>query len=119
MRVKRGTASRARHKKILKAAKGFKGRRNNVYKVAKNAVHHALQYAYRDRRNKKRVMRRLWIVRINAAARHYGMSYSALMHGLTLAGSTLDRKALASLAVSDPQSFAAVAEQARAAISAA
>ena len=100
-RVKRGVTARARHKKVLDQAKGYRGRRKNVYKIAKQAVMKAGQYAYRDRRNKKRDFRRLWIVRINAAARINGMSYSRFMNGLMKAGITLDRKVLADIAVHD------------------
>jgi len=103
-------ASRRRRKKILKAAKGYFGARSKVYTVAKNAVEKGLQYAYRDRKNKKRVFRRLWITRINAAARVNGMTYSTLMHGLKNAGSTLNRKVLADLAMNHPASFKAIVD---------
>lgn len=103
-------ASRRRRKKILKAAKGYFGARSKVYTVAKNAVEKGLQYAYRDRKNKKRVFRRLWITRINAAARLNGMTYSTLMHGLSKAGSTLNRKVLADLAMNHPASFKAIVD---------
>jgi large subunit ribosomal protein L20 len=112
-RVKRGVTARARHKKVIDAAKGYRGRRNNVYRIAKQAVMRAGQYAYRDRRNKKRDFRRLWIVRINAAARQEGMSYSQFMHGLKAAGIELDRKVLADIAVRDPETFRRFAEKAR------
>ncbi len=104
-------ASRKRRKKILKLAKGYFGARSNVYTVAKNAVEKALQYAYRDRRNKKRAFRRLWIVRINAAARVEGLSYSRFMHGLKTNNIDLDRKVLADLAMNHPESFKAVIDQ--------
>ena len=104
-------ASRRRRKKILKAAKGYFGARSNVYTVAKNAVEKAWQYAYRDRRNKKRAFRRLWIVRINAAARLNGLSYSKLIHGLKSKNIELDRKVLADLAMNHPDSFKAVVDQ--------
>ena len=113
-RVKRGVTARARHKKVLKQAKGYSGRRKNVYRVAKQAVIRAGQYAYRDRRQRKRQFRALWIVRINAAARECGLSYSRLMNGLGKAGIELDRKVLADLAVFDKPAFAALAEQAKA-----
>ncbi|MCP9237129.1 50S ribosomal protein L20 [Lewinella sp. JB7] len=101
-------ASRARRKRILKAAKGYFGARSKVYTVAKNAVDKGLNYAYRDRRNKKRVFRRLWIARINAAARQNGTTYSRLMHGLSTAGVGLNRKVLADLAMHHPAAFTAV-----------
>ncbi len=104
-------ASRRRRKKIIKAAKGYFGARSNVYTVAKNAVEKALSYAYRDRRNKKRAFRRLWIVRINAAARQEGMSYSRLMNGLKNKGIDLNRKVLADLAMNHPDAFKAVVDQ--------
>ena len=116
-RVKRGTVARARHKKVLKQAKGYYGARRKVYRVAKQAVIKAGQYAYRDRRAKKRQFRSLWIVRINAAARENGMSYSRLMDGLGKAGIEVDRKMLADIAVHDKPAFSALAEQARAALS--
>ena len=105
-RVKRGVTARARHKKIIALAKGFRGRRGNVFRIAKQAVMKAGQYAYRDRRNKKRVFRRLWIARINAAARTNGISYSRLINGLTKAGVEVNRKMLADLAISDEKAFA-------------
>ncbi len=110
-RVKRGVTARARHKKIFALAKGFRGRRNNVYRVAKQAVMRAGQYAYRDRRNKKRVFRRLWIARINAGTRANGMTYSVFMNGLKKAGIGLDRKVLADMAVNDKAGFAALVAQ--------
>lgn len=112
-RVKRGVTARARHKKVIEQAKGYRGRRKNVYRVAKQAVIKAGQYAYRDRRQRKRQFRALWIVRINAAAREHGLSYSRFMEGLRKAGVELDRKVLAGLAVSDKTAFALLAEQAR------
>ena len=112
-RVKRGVTARARHKKVLKQAKGFRGRRKNVYRIAKQAVMKAGQYAYRDRRNKKRTFRRLWITRINAAARLEGMSYSEMMHGLNKAEVEVNRKMLAEIAVSDPEGFRRFVEIAR------
>jgi large subunit ribosomal protein L20 len=115
-RVKRGTVARARHKKVLKQAKGFRGRRKNVYRVAKQAVMKAGQYAYRDRRQKKRQFRSLWIARINAAVRELGMSYSAFMAGLKRANIDIDRKVLADLAVADKPAFAKIAGQVKASL---
>ena len=112
-RVKRGVQAKARHKKVLKQAKGFRGARSRTYKVAKQAVMRAGQYAYRDRRVKKRVFRSLWIVRINAAARDNGLTYSQLIAGLKKANIDLDRKVLASLAVKDKEAFSLIAEQAK------
>src|SRR3569833_4544309 len=105
-RVKRGVTAHARHKKVLDLAKGYRGRRKNVYRIAKEAVMKAGQYAYRDRRQKKRDFRALWIARINAAARPLGLSYSRMINGLSLAGIEIDRKALADLAVQEPAGFA-------------
>ena len=116
MRVKRGFASRRRHKRRLKLAEGFRGRRKNCFKLAKRAVEKALQFSYRDRRAKKRDFRGLWIVRINAAARLNGLSYSKLINGLAKANVELDRKVLAELAFHDPASFAVIAEKAKAAL---
>ena len=113
-RVKRGVTARARHKKVLALAKGFRGRRKNVYRVAKQAVMKAGQYAYRDRRNKKRDFRRLWIARINAATRELGLTYSQFINGMNKAGITLDRKVLADIAVHDKAAFAAIVTQAKA-----
>ena len=113
-RVKRGVTARARHKKILDQAKGYRGRRKNVYRVAKEAVMKAGQYAYRDRRRRKRDFRVLWIARINAAAREAGMTYSTFMNGLKRAAVALDRKVLADLAVFDKPAFARIVEQAKA-----
>ena len=115
-RVKRGTVARARPKKVLKQAKGFRGRRKNVYRVAKQAVMKAGQYAYRDRRNKKREFRALWITRINAAVRELGMTYSTFMAGLKRANIDIDRKVLADLAVADKAAFAKIASQVKASI---
>jgi large subunit ribosomal protein L20 len=116
-RVKRGVTAHARHKKVIDQAKGYSGRRKNVYRVATQAVTKAGQYAYRDRRQKKRVFRSLWIVRINAAARINGMSYSQLINGLNKGGIEVDRKILADMAVHDKASFAVLANQARASLS--
>ena len=110
-RVKRGVTARARHKKIMKLSKGFILRRNNVFRVAKQAVMKAGQYAYRDRRNKKRVFRRLWIARINAGARANGMTYSVFMNGLTKANIALDRKVLSDMAIFDKAGFASLVEK--------
>jgi large subunit ribosomal protein L20 len=115
-RVKRGVTARARHKKILTLAKGYRGRRNAVFRIAKEAVMKAGQYAYRDRRNKKRVFRALWIARINAAARELGMTYSVFMNGLKKAQIDIDRKVLADLAVFDKAAFSKIAEQAKASL---
>ena len=109
-RVKRGVQAKARHKKVLKQAKGYRGARSRTYKVAKQAVMRAGQYAYRDRRVKKRVFRSLWIVRINAAARENGLTYSKLIAGLKKANIDLDRKVLASIAVNDKEAFSQIAE---------
>jgi len=117
-RVKRGVTAHARHKKVLDKAKGFRGRRGNVYRVAKEAVMKAGQYAYRDRRQKKRDFRGLWIARINAGARELGITYSALMNGLKKAAIEIDRKVLADLAVADKAAFAAIVGQARAKLAA-
>ena len=113
-RVKRGVVARARHKKILQKAKGYYGARSKVYRVAKQAVIKAGQYAYRDRRQRKRVFRALWITRINAAARLNGLSYSRFINGLSKAGIEVDRKILADIAVHDAAAFAALAAQAKA-----
>ena len=113
-RVKRGVTARARHKKILVQAKGYRGRRKNVYRIARQAVMKAGQYQYRDRRQRKRQFRSLWIARINAAARELGMKYSTLMNGLRKANIEVDRKVLADLAVFDQPAFAALANQAKA-----
>jgi large subunit ribosomal protein L20 len=110
-RVKRGVMARKRHTKLLLQAKGYQGSRSRRYAVARQTVLKALSYAYRDRRNRKRDFRRLWITRINAAARQAGMSYNRLMHGLKVAGIDLDRKMLADMAVRDPAGFRSVVEQ--------
>ena len=115
-RVKRGVTARARHQKVLDQAKGFRGRRKNVFRVANEAVMKAGQYAYRDRRNRKRDFRALWIQRINAAARECGLSYSAFMNGLKKASVELDRKVLADLAVFDKAAFEKIAMQAKASL---
>src|ERR1700751_3863218 len=115
-RVKRGVTSHAKHKKVLKQAKGFYGRRKNTIRAAKAAVDKAGQYAYRDRRVKKRTFRSLWIPRINAAARAEGFTYSQFIHGLDLAGVEMDRKVLADIAGADPAAFKAVADKVRAAL---
>ncbi|MBU8976425.1 MULTISPECIES: 50S ribosomal protein L20 [unclassified Lysobacter] len=117
-RVKRGVTARRRHKKILKQAKGYYHARRKVFRVAKQAVTKALQYAYIGRKQKKRHFRSLWITRINAAARINGMSYSRFINGLMKAGITLDRKVLADIAVHDAQGFAALAEKAKSALAA-
>ncbi len=115
-RVKRGVQARAKHKKVLDKAKGYYGARRKVYRVAKQAVIKAGQYAYRDRRQRKRQFRALWIARINAAARENGMSYSRFINGLSKAGIEVDRKVLADLAVYDVAAFSALAEQAKASL---
>jgi large subunit ribosomal protein L20 len=115
-RVKRGVTAHARHKKVLDQAKGYYGARSKVYRVAKQAVIKAGQYAYRDRRQRKRQFRALWIARINAAARMNGLSYSRMMDGLNKAGVDIDRKILADLAFQDEAAFAALAEQAKSAL---
>lgn len=115
-RVKRSVQARARHKKVLKEAKGYYGARRKVYRVAKQAVTKAGQYSYRDRRQRKRQFRQLWIVRINAAARDFGLSYSRFIDGLNKAEIEVDRKVLADLAVHDKAAFAALAEKARTAL---
>jgi large subunit ribosomal protein L20 len=115
-RVKRAVHSHKKRRKILKAAKGFRGGRGRLLRTAKEAVMRALRYAYRDRRTKKREIRSLWIVRVNAAARENGLSYSQFVFGLSKAGVEVDRKVLADLAVNDPAAFRALAETARAAI---
>lgn len=113
-RVKRGVTARARHKKVLALAKGFRGRRGNVFRVAKQAVMKAGQYAYRDRRARKRVFRRLWIARINAAVRELGMTYSQFANGVRKSGIEIDRKMLADIAVHDKAAFATIVARARA-----
>ncbi len=116
-RVKRGVTARAKHKKVIARAKGYSGRRKNVFRVAKQAVIKAGQYAYRDRRQRKRQFRALWITRINAAAREHGLSYSRFVDGLNKAEVVIDRKVLADLAVNDKVAFGALAEQAKASLS--
>jgi large subunit ribosomal protein L20 len=115
-RVKRGVTARARHKKVLALAKGFRGRRKNVFRIAKQAVMKAGQYAYRDRRTRKRVFRQLWIARINAASRELGVTYSKFMAGLKKAQIEIDRKVLADLAVNDPAGFASIFAKVKAAL---
>ena len=115
-RVKRGVTARAKHKKVIAQAKGYSGRRKNVFRVATQAVTKAGQYAYRDRRQRKRQFRALWIARINAAARECGLSYSRFMNGLGRAEIEVDRKVLADIAVFDKAAFAAIADQAKAAL---
>ncbi len=117
-RVKRGVTARARHRKVLSRAKGYRGARKNVYRVAIQAVMKAGQYAYRDRRQRKRQFRALWIVRINAAARQHDLSYSCFVNGLSKAAVEVDRKILADMAVNDQVAFAALAEKAKAALAA-
>jgi len=117
-RVKRGVVARATHKKLLAKAKGYRGRRKNVYRIAKQAVMKAGQYAYRDRRQKKRQFRQLWIARINAGARECGLSYSKFMNGLKKAAIEIDRKVLADLAVFDKPAFALIVEKAKASLAA-
>ena len=110
-RVKRGVTARAKHKKVLLAAKGFRGRRKNVYRVAKEAVMKAGQYAYRDRRQKKRVFRVLWIARINAGSREFGLTYSRFMNGLKKASVEVDRKVLADIAYNNPEVFKSIVKK--------
>lgn len=117
-RVKRGVTARARHKKVLALAKGYRGRRSKVFRIAKQAVMRAGQYAYRDRRTRKRVFRSLWIARINAAAREHGLNYSRFIAGLNKAAIGLDRKVLAELAVNDKPAFAAIVSRVKASIGA-
>lgn len=117
-RVKRGVTARARHKKVIALAKGYRGRRNNVYRVAKEAVMKAGQYAYRDRRQRKRQFRTLWIARINAGARECGLTYSRFMNGLKKAAIEIDRKVLADLAVFEKAAFGKLVEQAKASLAA-
>ena len=113
-RVKRGVTARARHKKILALAKGYRGRRKNVFRIAKQAVMRAGQYAYRDRRTRKRVFRQLWIARINAASRELGVTYSRFMAGMKKASIDIDRKVLAEMAVNDPAAFGTIVEKVKA-----
>ncbi len=115
-RVKRGVTSHAKHKKTLQAAKGFQGRRKNTIRAAKAAVDRSMQYAYRDRKNRKRTFRALWIQRINAAVREFGLTYSRFIDGLAKAGVEVDRKVLSDLAIHQPEAFKAIVEQAKAAV---
>ena len=115
-RVSRGVTARARHKKVVKMARGYRGRNKNVFRAAVERVEKGLQYAYRDRRAKKRSFRSLWIQRINAGARQHGLTYSQFMNGLGKAGIALDRKVLADLAVSEPEAFKSLVDQAQAAL---
>src|SRR6266481_8551896 len=115
-RVKRGVTTHARHKKILDLAKGYRGRSSKDYRIAIERVEKGLQYAYRDRRNKQRDFRGLWIQRINAGAREHGLTYSQFMHGVKLAGIDIDRKVLSDLAIREPEAFAAVVASARSAL---
>ena len=115
-RVKRGVTAHARHKKVLELAKGYRGRGSTAYRVAIEKVEKALRYAYRDRRNKKRDFRGLWIQRINAGAREHGLTYSQFMHGVKLAGIDLDRKVLSDLAIREPEAFATLVAGAQAAL---
>ena len=117
-RVKRGVTSHVRHKKVLKLAKGYRGRGSTAYRVAIEKVEKGLQYAYRDRRTKKRNFRALWIQRINAATRQHGMTYSQFMNGMKKAGIELDRKVLSDLAIREPEAFKALVEQAESALAA-
>ena len=115
-RVKRGVTSHAKHKKVIKAAKGYYGRRKNTIRIAKQAVEKAMQYAYRDRKNRKRTFRALWIQRLNAAVREHGLTYSRFIDGLGKAGIEVDRKVLSDLAVREPEAFRAIVDQAKAAL---
>ena len=117
-RVKRGVTSHARHRKVIKQAKGYYGRRKNTIRVAKQAVEKAGQYAFRDRKRKKRTFRALWIQRLNAAVRPFGMTYSRFIDGLSKSGIILDRKVLSDLAINEPAAFQAIAEKAKAALAA-
>lgn len=115
-RVKRGVTAHAKHKKVLKAAKGFYGRRKNTIRIAKQAVEKSLQYAYRDRKNRKRNFRALWIQRINAAVREHGLTYGRFIDGLNKAGIEIDRKVLSDMAIHEPQAFAALVEKSKTAL---
>ena len=115
-RVKRGVTGHAKHKKVLRAAKGYYGRRKNTIRIAKQAVEKANQYAYRDRKRRKRTFRRLWIQRINAAVRPFGINYSRFIAGLDKAGVMVDRKVLSDLAIAEPTAFQAIVEKAKAAL---
>jgi large subunit ribosomal protein L20 len=115
-RVKRGVTSHAKHKKVYKATKGHYGRRRNTIRIAKQSMEKAMQYAYRDRKNKKRSFRALWIQRLNAAVRPFGLNYSKFIDGLDKAGVTLDRKVLSEIAISEPAAFAAIIDKVKAAL---
>ena len=115
-RVKRGVTTHARHKKVLELAKGYRGRASTAYRIALEKVEKGLQYAYRDRRNKKRDFRGLWIQRINAGAREHGLTYSQFMHGVKLAGIDIDRKVLSDLAIREPEAFSAIVASAKSAL---
>ena len=115
-RVKRGVTAHAKHKKVLKAAKGFYGRRKNTIRIAKQAVEKSLQYAYRDRKNRKRNFRALWVQRINAATREHGLTYGRFIDGLSKAGIEIDRKVLSDMAIHEPQAFAALVAKAKTAL---
>ena len=115
-RVKRGVTAHAKHKKVLKAAKGFYGRRKNTIRIAKQAVEKSLQYAYRDRKNRKRNFRALWVQRINAAVREHGLTYGRFIDGLNKAGIEIDRKVLSDMAIHEPQAFAAIVAQSKTAL---
>jgi len=115
-RVKRGVTAHAKHKKVLKAAKGFYGRRKNTIRIAKQAVEKSLQYAYRDRKNRKRNFRALWVQRINAAVREHGLTYARFIDGLNKAGIEIDRKVLSDMAIHEPQAFAALVTKAKTAL---
>jgi len=115
-RVKRGVTAHAKHKKVLDAAKGFRGRRKNTIRAAKAAVDKSMQYAYRDRKNRKRTFRALWIQRINAAVREFGLTYSVFINGLARAGIEVDRKVLSEMAIHEPAGFKAIVEQAKGAL---
>ena len=117
-RVKRGVTSHAKHKKVLRAAKGFFGRRKNTIRIAKQAVEKSMQYAYRDRKNRKRTFRALWIQRLNAAVRGFGLTYSRFISGLGKAGVIVDRKVLSDLAINEPAAFEAIVDKAKAALAA-
>jgi large subunit ribosomal protein L20 len=115
-RVKRGVTSHAKHKKVFKATKGHYGRRRNTIRIAKQSMEKAMQYAYRDRKNKKRTFRALWIQRLNAAVRPFGLNYSKFIDGLAKAGVTVDRKVLAEIAIAEPAAFAAIVDKVKAAL---
>ena len=115
-RVKRGVTSHAKHKKVLDQAKGFYGRRKNTIRIAKQAVEKSMQYAYRDRKNKKRTFRALWIQRINAAVREFGLTYSRFIDGLSRAGIEIDRKVLSEIAIHEPEAFKAIVEKVKSAL---